>query len=56
MLTNPAKGSGGVGGLLLGRGSPELQLDVAAHWLDLINVEGWMPREQILGESVATQG
>ncbi|CAG9136656.1 unnamed protein product [Plutella xylostella] len=46
----------GVGGLLLGRWSPELQLDVAAHWLDLINVEGWIPREQILGESVANPG
>ncbi|XP_048485861.1 mannosyl-oligosaccharide glucosidase isoform X2 [Plutella xylostella] len=39
----------GFHGLLLGRWSPELQLDVAAHWLDLINVEGWIPREQILG-------
>lgn len=23
--------------------------DVIAHWLDLMNVEGWIPREQILG-------
>lgn len=24
--------------------------DVVAHWLDLINMEGWIPREQILGD------
>lgn len=23
--------------------------DIIAHWLDLMNVEGWIPREQILG-------
>ncbi|XP_062606272.1 uncharacterized protein LOC134268085 [Saccostrea cucullata] len=23
--------------------------DIIAHWLDLINAEGWIPREQILG-------
>ncbi|CAH2062453.1 unnamed protein product, partial [Iphiclides podalirius] len=39
----------GFHGLLLGRWSPSIQLDIAAHWLDLINVEGWIPREQILG-------
>ncbi|XP_034838193.1 mannosyl-oligosaccharide glucosidase [Maniola hyperantus] len=39
----------GFHGLLIGRWSPEIQLDIAAHWLDLINVEGWIPREQILG-------
>ncbi|KAM3955537.1 LOW QUALITY PROTEIN: mannosyl-oligosaccharide glucosidase [Aphomia sociella] len=39
----------GFHGLLIGRWSPDLQMDIAAHWLDLINVEGWIPREQILG-------
>ncbi|XP_053622951.1 mannosyl-oligosaccharide glucosidase [Plodia interpunctella] len=39
----------GFHGLLIGRWDPEIQLDIAAHWLDLINVEGWIPREQILG-------
>ncbi|KAI8426913.1 hypothetical protein MSG28_014583 [Choristoneura fumiferana] len=38
----------GIHGLLLQRWSPEIQMDIAAHWLDLINVEGWIPREQIL--------
>ncbi|XP_041968644.1 mannosyl-oligosaccharide glucosidase [Aricia agestis] len=39
----------GFHGLLIGRWSLDVQLDIAAHWLDLINVEGWIPREQILG-------
>ncbi|XP_061725499.1 mannosyl-oligosaccharide glucosidase [Cydia pomonella] len=39
----------GFHGLLIQRWSPEIQMDIAAHWLDLINVEGWIPREQILG-------
>ncbi|XP_045540902.1 mannosyl-oligosaccharide glucosidase [Papilio machaon] len=44
----------GFHGLLIGRWSPEIQMDIAAHWLDLINVEGWIPREQILGvEAIA---
>lgn len=24
-------------------------LDIVGHWLDLMNVDGWIPREQILG-------
>lgn len=39
----------GFHGLLIGRWSSEIQMDIAAHWFDLINVEGWIPREQILG-------
>ncbi|XP_072941314.1 mannosyl-oligosaccharide glucosidase isoform X2 [Epargyreus clarus] len=39
----------GFHGLLIGRWSLDIQLDIAAHWLDLLNVEGWIPREQILG-------
>ncbi|XP_047039261.1 mannosyl-oligosaccharide glucosidase [Helicoverpa zea] len=39
----------GFHGLLIGRWSNDIQMDIAAHWLDLINVEGWIPREQILG-------
>lgn len=26
-----------------------MSADIVAHWLDLMNVEGWIPREQILG-------
>ncbi|KAI5633441.1 mannosyl-oligosaccharide glucosidase GCS1 [Phthorimaea operculella] len=39
----------GFHGLVSGRWSPDIQMDIAAHWLDLTNVEGWIPREQILG-------
>lgn len=27
-----------------------ISLDIIGHWLDLINADGWIPREQILGE------
>ncbi|VVD03890.1 unnamed protein product [Leptidea sinapis] len=33
----------GFHGLLIGRWSIDIQLDIAGHWLDLINVEGWIP-------------
>ncbi|NXG01592.1 MOGS glucosidase, partial [Sakesphorus luctuosus] len=36
--------------LLLARWAPALARDVLAHWLDLMNAEGWIPREQILGD------
>ncbi|XP_074721407.1 mannosyl-oligosaccharide glucosidase [Strix uralensis] len=36
--------------LLLARWAPALSREVIAHWLDLMNAEGWIPREQILGE------
>lgn len=39
----------GFHGLLIGRWNLDIQMDIAAHWMDLINVEGWIPREQILG-------
>ena len=29
--------------------------DVVGHWLDLMNVEGWIPREQILGEEALSR-
>ena len=29
--------------------------DVVAHWLDLINKEGWIPREQILGDEARSK-
>lgn len=36
--------------LLINKWNPEISLDIIAHWLDLMNVEGWIPREEILGE------
>lgn len=26
-----------------------MELDIISHWFDLMNVEGWIAREQILG-------
>ena len=35
--------------LLVSKWDPEISADVVSHWLDLVNSEGWIPREQILG-------
>lgn len=35
--------------LLVSRWDEKLSRDIVGHWLDLINIEGWIPREQILG-------
>ncbi|KFM56880.1 hypothetical protein X975_00693, partial [Stegodyphus mimosarum] len=35
--------------LLILQWNPEITKDILGHWLDLMNVEGWIPREQILG-------
>ncbi|KAL4192523.1 hypothetical protein AMTRI_Chr06g172410 [Amborella trichopoda] len=35
--------------LLIWRWDIGICLDIIGHWLDLINVDGWIPREQILG-------
>ncbi|GER29135.1 glucosidase [Striga asiatica] len=35
--------------LLIWRWDVEISLDIIGHWLDLINADGWIPREQILG-------
>ncbi|XP_074295640.1 mannosyl-oligosaccharide glucosidase GCS1-like [Silene latifolia] len=34
--------------LLIWRWDIRICLDIIGHWLDLINIEGWIPREQIL--------
>ena len=35
--------------LLIRRWNPSISRDALAHWLDLMTVDGWIPREQILG-------
>jgi mannosyl-oligosaccharide glucosidase len=36
--------------LLVQQWDPQLSREALAHWLDLMNSQGWIPREQILGE------
>jgi len=38
----------GFHGLMLGRWSVELQLHILGHWMDLLNHQGWIPREQVI--------
>ncbi|EFN77469.1 mannosyl-oligosaccharide glucosidase GCS1 isoform X2 [Harpegnathos saltator] len=40
----------GFHGLLVSAWDTEIELDIVCHWLDLMNVEGWIPREMILGQ------
>ncbi|KAJ8476372.1 hypothetical protein OPV22_020099 [Ensete ventricosum] len=35
--------------MIIGRWDAKLSMDIIGHWLDLINIDGWIPREQILG-------
>ncbi|CAN8304148.1 unnamed protein product [Cochlearia groenlandica] len=35
--------------LLIWRWDFRITLDIVGHWLDLMNIDGWIPREQILG-------
>lgn len=37
----------GFHGLMLGTWSIDLQLHILGHWMDLLNHQGWIPREQV---------
>ena len=41
--------------LLVQRWDAQLSRDALAHWLDLLNANGWIPREQILGADAAAR-
>ena len=41
--------------LLISQWDPDISKDVIGHWLDLMNNEGWIPREQILGDEARTK-
>lgn len=35
--------------ILISRWDLRISMDIIGHWFDLMNIEGWIPREQILG-------
>lgn len=39
----------GFHGFLIAAWDFDVELDIISYWFDLMNVEGWIPREQILG-------
>ncbi|XP_017316328.1 mannosyl-oligosaccharide glucosidase [Ictalurus punctatus] len=41
--------------LLIRKWDPQVTREALAHWLDLISVEGWIPREQILGDEALSK-
>lgn len=45
----------GFHGLLLSVWDLDIELDIISHWFDLMNVEGWIPREQILGSEALSR-
>lgn len=45
----------GFHGLLLSSWDLDIELDIISHWFDLMNVEGWIPREQILGQEALSK-
>ncbi|PIA51188.1 hypothetical protein AQUCO_01100191v1 [Aquilegia coerulea] len=41
--------------LLIWRWDIRICLDIIGHWLDLMNIDGWIPREQILGSEALSK-
>ncbi|TPP60850.1 Mannosyl-oligosaccharide glucosidase [Fasciola gigantica] len=45
----------GFHGLILARWDPILAMETVGHWLDLMNMDGWIPREVILGSEARSR-
>lgn len=45
----------GFHGLLISSWDLDIQLDIISHWFDLMNSEGWIPREMILGSEAISK-
>ena len=45
----------GFHGLLLARFDRGIAMDVVRHWANLVNDDGWLPREQILGDEARSR-
>ncbi|KAK6635847.1 hypothetical protein RUM44_001101 [Polyplax serrata] len=45
----------GFHGLLISAWDLDIELDIINHWFDLMNIEGWIPREQILGQEALSK-
>ncbi|XP_018377685.1 PREDICTED: mannosyl-oligosaccharide glucosidase GCS1 [Trachymyrmex cornetzi] len=45
----------GFHGLLISAWDVEIEIDIIKHWFDLMNVEGWIPREMILGQEAVAK-
>ncbi|CAA7050834.1 unnamed protein product, partial [Microthlaspi erraticum] len=41
--------------LLIWRWNIRITLEIVGNWLDLMNIDGWIPREQILGEEALSK-
>ncbi|XP_077575739.1 mannosyl-oligosaccharide glucosidase [Stigmatopora nigra] len=41
--------------LLLSKWDPQVTREAVSHWVDLMNIEGWIPREQILGDEARSK-
>lgn len=45
----------GFHGLLISAWDLDVEFDIVSHWFDFMNVEGWIPREMILGQEALSK-